>query len=84
MSPLQTTHVDDVESHTGCGVGHVADVVHCTQVLVVVLHAGVAPLHCALVVHATQRPVFGPVVAQIVDRHSVAPLDPVQGPSPFA
>jgi hypothetical protein len=63
---------------------HWAEVVHWTQVLVVMLQMGVAPEHCASITHCSQRPMLGPEVAQIFDRHTVSPLLSAQGPSPLA
>ena len=45
----------------------------------------VSPAGQSLVVlHASQSPLFGPLVAQTADRHTVDPVAPVHGPSPFA
>jgi tagatose-1,6-bisphosphate aldolase non-catalytic subunit AgaZ/GatZ len=63
---------------------HCVESVHWTQVLVVMLQYGVGAEHCESMVQASQLPWLGPVVAQIVDRHTTSPSVPVQGPSPLA
>jgi hypothetical protein len=84
-SPLQATQVSLVESQTGVlpvqAVALVAE--HCTQVLVVASQAGVGLEQSASVLHASHLPLFGPVVAQWVERHTVAPFIAVQLPSPL-
>jgi hypothetical protein len=61
LSPLQTTHVSVVASHTGVAAAHVVPDTHCSQ-----------------------RPALGPVVAQMVERQTAAPVVPGHGPSPLA
>jgi hypothetical protein len=85
-SPLQATHVSDPESHTGVlPVQSPASVgVHATQLFLFGSHTGVLPEHCESITHASHSPWFVPLVAQMLERHTVAPLVPSQGPSPFA
>jgi hypothetical protein len=85
-SPSQGTQVDVVASQTGVDPMHAEafEAVHWTQVFVVALQVGVVPEHWLSIRQATQTPMFGPVVAQRVDRHTVPPFAPVQGPSPSA
>lgn len=86
LSPLHAVHVLAVVLQSGVTPTHaVAFVpVHCTQVLVVVLHAGVTPEQFASPLQRSHLPVFGPVVAQMIERHTTPPFAPVHGPSPFA
>lgn len=85
-SPLQGTQVDATASQTGLAPVQAAALagVHCTQVLLVGLHAGVAPAHAASVVQATQVAWLGPVVAHIAERQTVGPDVALHGPSPSA
>ena len=84
MSPLQGTQVEEVVSQTGVMPEHIAEEVHCTQVLVVVLQVGAELGHCESIRQATQLPALVPEVAQMFDRHTVSPLLSVHGPSPLA
>lgn len=79
-SPLHGPHVDGPVLQTGCSLGQVAELVHCTHSPLVVLHAGVLPEHWELVMHPTQTPAW----PQIVERQSVGPSALVHGPSPLA
>ena len=85
-SPSQGTQVDIVTSQTGVEPMHAEafEAVHWTQVFVVALQVGVVPEHWLSIRQATQTPMFGPAVAQKVDRHTVSPFALVQGPSPSA
>ena len=84
LSPLQGTQVSDAVSQSGVEPEHCDESVHWKQVLVVALQCGAVPGHCESITQATQLPELVPVVAQIVERHTVSPLLPVQGPSPLA
>jgi hypothetical protein len=68
----------------GASFGHWDEVVHSTQVLVVVSQIAIPEGHCEFSRQATQRPELAPVVAQIVERQSTVPSVDVQGPSPLA
>lgn len=80
LSPLHATQELLVLSHTGVSPLHWEELMHPTQVPVEVSQIGVAPPHCELIVQPTQTP-FEP---HTPERHTVAPLPVVQGPSPFA
>jgi hypothetical protein len=77
-------HVPLVVSHVGWSLSQSADVRHPTHRFAVVSQNGVAPPHCESLTQATQRFWFAPLVAQMPDRQTVAPLVASQGPSPFA
>jgi hypothetical protein len=62
-------------------------VVHWTHVLDVVSHAGVEPEQSASLAHCAHLFEFGPAVAQIIERQTVAPVPASPGeqlPSPLA
>jgi hypothetical protein len=54
-----------------------------THAFVAASQTGVAAAHVLETTHCSHLPAFGPVVAQIVERHTVVPSPAVQGPSPF-
>jgi hypothetical protein len=54
-----------------------------THVSVVPSQTGSAAGHVPEATHCSHLPAFGPVVAQIVERHTTVPSPAVQGPSPF-
>jgi hypothetical protein len=83
MPPSPSVHSPLSVLHDGTSDGHIADVVHSMQVLDV-LQTGVPVGHWELITQASQRPWFWPLVAHTMDRHTLAPSAPVQGPSPFA
>jgi hypothetical protein len=79
-----------VAVHSGfAAVGHASvafeplSPLHAAHALAVASQTGVVPLHVEESAHASQSPAFAPVVAQIFDRHTVAPFEAVHGPSPF-
>ena len=84
-SPLQEAQVSEVASHTGLlPTQSVASLgVHWTHWFFVVSHAGVGDAQVESSTHASQRPLFAPLVAHTVERHTVVPFTPVHGPSPF-
>ena len=82
-SPLHATHVELVPSQIGVEPEHCAELVHWMHALVV-LQCGAVEGHWESVTHASHLPMFGPVVAQMVERHTDPAVEPVQGPSPFA
>jgi hypothetical protein len=56
---------------------------HGEHAFVCVSQTGFAAGHVELATHSSHFPVFGPVVAQMVERQTMPPFAPVHGPSPF-
>ena len=54
-----------------------------THVFVVGSQTGVVAVHVLERTHCSHLPALGPVVAQIIERHTVVPSPALQGPSPF-
>jgi hypothetical protein len=85
-SPLHGAHVSVAVLHTGALALQATLLVpvHMTHVDVDTAQAGVAPEQSPSLAHCSQVPRRGPLVAQMRERHRVASVAVVHGPSPMA